>query len=69
LINVAKGIELGSNLRPSQVLRQVLPTKLKDLVATMSGPNISKEVLKKLPSVTVISSENKNILKYIQKIF
>jgi glycerol-3-phosphate dehydrogenase (NAD(P)+) len=69
LINLAKGIELGSNLRPSQVLRQVLPTKLKDLVATMSGPNISKEVLQGLPSVTVISSENKNILKYIQKIF
>ena len=69
LINLAKGIELGSNLRPSQILKQVLPTKLKDIVATMSGPNISKEVLEGLPSVTVISSENKNILKYIQQIF
>ncbi len=69
LINVAKGIELGSNLRPSQVLKQAVPTEMKGLIATMSGPNISKEVLKGLPSVAVISSENIDILRYIQQVF
>ena len=69
VINVAKGIEQTSNLRISQILKEVLPYSFKNKIAALSGPNISSEILKKLPSVSTIASENKEILKKLQKIF
>ena len=68
IINVAKGIEIGTNLRLSQVVMQSIPEELKSKVAVLSGPNIAVEVAKKLPSVTVISSLNFKLLKYLQPI-
>lgn len=66
VVNVAKGIELGTNLRMSQVLSEILPEKLKNKIAVLSGPNISSEIMKKLPSVSTIASKNKNIARYLQ---
>lgn len=68
IVNVAKGLEIETNLRLSQVLEQCLPRKLKAKIAVLSGPNIAVEVSKKLPSVTVISSLNLKLLKYLQPI-
>ena len=68
IINVAKGIEIGTNLRLSQVMEQSIPEELKTKIAVLSGPNIAVEVAKKLPSVTVISSSNFKLLKYLQPI-
>lgn len=68
IVNVAKGLETGTNLRLSQVLEQCLPEKLKDKIVVLSGPNIAFEVAKKLPSVTVISSLNYKLLEYLQPI-
>jgi len=68
IINVAKGIEIGTNLRLSQVMEQSIPEELKSKIAVLSGPNIAVEVAEKLPSVTVISSLNFKLLKYLQPI-
>jgi len=68
IVNVAKGLEIETNLRLSQVLEQCLPQKLKAKIAVLSGPNIAVEVSKKLPSVTVISSLNLKLLEYLQPI-
>ena len=69
VVSAAKGIENKTNLRISQILKAVLPVNLKDKIAALSGPNISSEILKKLPSVSTISSENKKILNTLQEIF
>ncbi len=69
VVSAAKGIEKETNLRISQILKEVLPDYLKDKIAALSGPNISSEILKKLPSVSIISSENEEILGNLQKIF
>lgn len=68
ILNVAKGLETGSNLRLSQVLEQCLPEKLTFKICVLSGPNIALEVANDLPSVSVAASYNKEILKYIQPI-
>ena len=69
VINVAKGLEINTNLRMSEVLEQSLPEKLKNKIAVLSGPNISSEIAINLPSVSVISSLNHNILNILQSIF
>lgn len=68
VVNVAKGFEIETNLRLSQVMEQCLPEELKDKIVVLSGPNIASEVAKKLPSVTVISSLNQKLLEYLQPV-
>jgi glycerol-3-phosphate dehydrogenase (NAD(P)+) len=68
VINVAKGLEIGTNQRLSQVMTETLPESLRKKIVILSGPNIAAEILSKLPSVSVISSLNTGILKYLQPI-
>lgn len=54
LVSVAKGIELGTGLRMTEVIVEVLdhdPTR----VGVLSGPNLAKEVAAGQPSTTVLA--------------
>jgi glycerol-3-phosphate dehydrogenase (NAD(P)+) len=68
IVNAAKGIELETKLRMSQVLFEVLPERLKNKIAVLSGPNISSEILDNLPSVSTIASENKSVADFLQPV-
>lgn len=69
VINVAKGFEIGTNLRLTEVIKECVPQRLSNKIAVLSGPNIATEIVNKLPSVSVISSTNKKLLKYLQNVF
>jgi len=68
ILNVAKGLEIGTSLRMSQVMEQKLPEKLVPRICVLSGPNIALEIASGLPSVSVAASYNMEVLKYIQPI-
>ncbi|OFW62638.1 MAG: glycerol-3-phosphate dehydrogenase [Actinobacteria bacterium RBG_19FT_COMBO_36_27] len=68
ILNVAKGLEIGSNLRLSQVMGQCLPGELVSKICVLSGPNIASEIARGLPSVSVVASHSKELLKYIQPV-
>jgi len=68
VLNVAKGFEIDTNLRLSEVLEETLPGPLKKKTCSLSGPNIAVEVARKLPSVSVVASKNTDILKFIQSV-
>jgi len=68
VLNLAKGLETGTNLRLSQVMEETLPEKLISKICVLSGPNIAPEIASGLPSVSVVASSNRELLKYIQKI-
>lgn len=68
ILNVAKGFETGTNLRLSEVLKQSLPPDFKKKTCSLSGPNIAFEVAGNLPSVSVIASKNREILKFLQPV-
>lgn len=68
ILNVAKGFETGTGLRLSQVLEECLPEKLNSRICVLSGPNIASEIACGLPSVSVIASNNKDLLKFIQRV-
>lgn len=54
VLSVAKGIEHGTRLRMSEVLRESgWPT---ELVAVLSGPNLAREVAAGLPAAAVVAA-------------
>jgi glycerol-3-phosphate dehydrogenase (NAD(P)+) len=51
LLSCTKGIEHGTGLRMSEILAEVFP---KHELAVLSGPNLAMEVVRNLPTATVI---------------
>jgi glycerol-3-phosphate dehydrogenase (NAD(P)+) len=67
VVNTAKGIEVGTCSTMSQVLEQELPKGTS--IVSLSGPNHSEEVSRKMPTATVIASKNVNCLNDVKKVF
>ena len=54
LVSLAKGVELGSLKRMSEVVREVAEVPA-ELVAVVSGPNLAREIAEEQPTATVIA--------------
>lgn len=65
-LNAAKGIEVSSLKRMSQVVHEELGNVK---LAVLSGPTIAHEVALGIPTVAVIASNDKDLRKYLQNIF
>ena len=68
IINLAKGIENGTNKRMSEVVKEVWSNIPSENIMTLSGPNFAIEIAKEMPAATVIGGKSEKILKEIQKI-
>lgn len=66
IVSIAKGLEIGTNKRMSRILEEELDT---DQIVALSGPNHCEEVSKKIPTATVLASENAKLLKKIKPVF
>jgi glycerol-3-phosphate dehydrogenase (NAD(P)+) len=60
LLSVAKGIEHGTLLRMTEVLRAEMPAAA-GRVAAMSGPNLALEIAQGLPASAVVAAEDEAI--------
>ncbi|TET54453.1 MAG: NAD(P)-dependent glycerol-3-phosphate dehydrogenase, partial [Actinobacteria bacterium] len=69
IISLAKGLEVKSRLRMSEVVKQEIDEKFHNNVAILSGPNHAEEVAAKIPSATVIAAYDKDVARYLQSIF
>lgn len=67
-LSLSKGIEDGTFLTPSGILSQVIGIK-KEQFAVLSGPNFALEVVRELPTASVIASCNKKLVKKFQDMF
>lgn len=66
LVNVAKGLEEGTLLRLSEVIRECVP---ECEVCVLSGPSHAEEVARNIPSACLIASENEETAKLVQREF
>lgn len=66
LISAAKGLEQGSCMTMSQVMRQVAPQS--KALAALSGPSFAKEVSRGLPAAVVAASEDESTAKQAQRL-
>ncbi len=65
IINASKGIEQGTLLTVSSILKEITERP----VAVLSGPSFAKEVIKKHPTAVTLATDNPNIGIHLQKIF
>jgi len=57
VISAAKGLELGTNLRMSEVIAEVLDMPSSE-VCVLSGPNLANEVARGLPAAAIMASRH-----------
>ncbi len=67
ICSVAKGIENGTILRPTEILADVLGEKLA-AVAALSGPSIAPEIAAGLPASVAVASESEELARTVQEL-
>ncbi len=65
IISVSKGIERGTLMTVSKVIKELSRHK----IAVLSGPSFAKEVIKNLPTAVTLAAENNNTGLILQEIF
>lgn len=68
LVTAAKGLELKTFRRMSEVIGEVIPSSRENIVA-LSGPNHAEEVGLKIPSATVVASKCRIAAEKVQDAF
>lgn len=68
-VSATKGLEQGTLLRMSEVVRQVIRAKFEPRVAVLSGPTFAREVASGDPTAVVIASEDQALAASIQHEF
>jgi glycerol-3-phosphate dehydrogenase (NAD(P)+) len=58
LMSAAKGLEVDSGKRMSQVLAEEIAPSLRRQICVLSGPNLAGEIAQGLPAVSVIAAQN-----------
>ncbi|MBC8309719.1 MAG: NAD(P)-dependent glycerol-3-phosphate dehydrogenase [Phycisphaerales bacterium] len=64
---VAKGIEIGTNVLPTQIIEELLGEGHSTCV--LSGPTIATELVRRQPAVMVSSSIDEAVAKQVQDLF
>lgn len=68
IVNTAKGLEIKTLSRLSQVIKEELPQHSKS-IAVLSGPSHAEEVGRKIPTTIVSASEERKVAEYVQDAF
>ncbi len=68
VISAAKGLEVGSNKRMSQVIAEEIEPRFRSNICVLSGPNLSREILGNLPAATVVAAWNDGTARKAQRL-
>ena len=66
VLSLAKGIEQGTLLRPSQVIGEVMVGHDPARLGVMSGPNLAREIAARQPSATVVAFPDAGLATRVQ---
>jgi len=58
LMSAAKGLEIDSGKRMSQVIADEVSPALRQQICVISGPNLAREIAQGLPAASVIAAQN-----------
>lgn len=68
IVSCAKGLEVGTMLRMSEVLAQELGAEWQHRLAALSGPNLAKEIVAGRPATTVVASTSLEVAQRAQEL-
>ncbi len=66
IVSLSKGLERGSHLRMTQVIKEVAPGHP---VAALTGPNLAHEIMTGKAAASVVATEDLEVARAIQKVF
>lgn len=66
VVSLAKGLEVGTHLRMTQVISEELPGHP---VGVLTGPNLAQEILSGHAAATVVACSDDHIASELQKVF
>lgn len=66
LVSLAKGVELGTVKRMSEVVTEVTGAG-PERVAVVTGPNLAKEIARREPAASVVACEHEEVAKLLQR--
>jgi glycerol-3-phosphate dehydrogenase (NAD(P)+) len=69
LVSATKGLETGTLMRVSDVIRQVLEPDFAPRVAVISGPTFAREVARGDPTALVVASTDRELAETVQTAF
>ncbi len=65
VVSLSKGLETGSLLRMTQVIKEVLPGHP---AAALTGPNLAKEIMSGMAAASVIATEDLSVAAAMQEV-
>lgn len=65
LVSASKGVEIGTLKRMSEIIAEELP-ELQGRIATLSGPNLSREVAQDKPTAAVVAATDTEIAIHVR---
>ena len=68
IVSAAKGLEIGSNKRMSQVIAEEIDPQFCSNICVLSGPNLSREILHDLPAASVVAAENEVVARIARQL-
>ena len=68
-VSATKGLETGSLLRTSEVIREILQRRFAPRVAVISGPTFAREVGRFDPTALVVASQDSQVADQVQAAF
>jgi len=69
VVNTAKGFELETLKRLSEVIQEELPHQMVENIAVLSGPSHAEEVGLGMPTTVVAAAKKRTVAEYVQDIF
>lgn len=69
VVTASKGIENKTHLTMSGVLQQLLPPRLHNQIAVLSGPSFAKEVAQKIATAVTVATHTPEVARQAQTVF
>jgi glycerol-3-phosphate dehydrogenase (NAD(P)+) len=68
VVSAAKGLEIGSNKRMSQVIAEEINLRFRSNICVLSGPNLAREIMRNRPAAAVVAAEDNNTARKAQRL-
>ncbi len=69
VVSASKGIEAGSLMRMTEVLRDVLGPERSARIGVLSGPSFAREVAARMPTAVTVAAPERNVAEAMQRLF
>ncbi len=66
IVNAAKGLEIGSNKRISEIVAEYYPN---NRYTVLSGPSHAEEVVRRMPTTLVVAADDAAVAQDVQSLF